>query len=223
MNMSSERNPGATSAPFVEAFHYPQASMPGAQESYSPAVGSDGSLHADRSREQLESRLKQAREEGIREGEQREKSRLEQEIGQQRARITEAISAFERERNDYYSKIETEVVHLAVAIAGKILHREAQVDRMLLAALVKVALGKLQQNTNVFVRVSPHQAASWREHFAQSAPLGVSPVIVEDNSVDPSNCILETALGSTALGLEPQLKEVEAGLFDLLAQRPEGR
>ena len=34
------------------------------------------------------------------------------------------------------------MVHLSLAIAAKILHREAQVDRMLVAALVKVALEK---------------------------------------------------------------------------------
>lgn len=215
--MSSENNPPGSAAPFVEAFHYPQASVSANGESRT-AVGQAG-LGADRTGE-LALRLKQAHEEGVREGEQREKNRAQQEVAQQRAKITEAIAAFERERNDYYSKIEAEVVHLAVAVAAKILHREAQLDRMLLAALVKVALEKLQQNTRVLVRVPRHQAAAWREYFAQSAPLAVSPEVVEDDSVGSSNCILETELGSTELGLEAQLKEVETGLFDLLAQRP---
>jgi len=142
-------------------------------------------------------------------------------VAQQRARIAEALSAFERERAEYYSRIEAEVVHLAVGIASKILYREAQVDRMLLAALVKVALEKLQQNTKVLLRVPPQQAAPWRGYFAQGTQLAVSPEIVEDASVESWNCILETELGSTELGLESQLKEVEAGLFDLLAQRPD--
>ena len=224
MNMSSEKNPAASPVPFVEAFHYPQAAVPGSLEPNVPAPGRGSFLSADRSAgEQMALRLSQAREDGIREGEQREKSRLEQEVAQQRARITEALSAFERERAEYYSKIEAEVVHLAVAIAAKILHREAQVDRMLLAALVKVALEKLQQNTRVLVRVPPQQAASWRAYFAQNTQMAVSPEIVEDDSVGSSNCILETELGSTELGLESQLKEVETGLFDLLARRPEGR
>ena len=222
MNMSSEKNPSGPLAPFVEAFHYPQAAVPGSGESYLPAVGREGFLGADRNAgEQLALRLGQAREDGIREGEQRERSKLEQEVAQQRGRITEALAAFERERTDYYSKIEAEVVHLAVAIAARILHREAQVDRMLLAALVKVALEKLQQNTRVLVRVPPQQAAPWRDYFAQNTPMAVSPEIVEDHSVESWNCILETELGSTELGLESQLKEVETGLFDLLAHRPD--
>ena len=219
MNMSSEKNPAESSAPFVEAFHYPQVSVSANGETRT-AVGQSG-VGADREGEQLALRLKQAREEGIREGEQREKSRVEQEIAQQRAKITEAVATFERERSDYYSKIEAEVVHLAVAIAAKILHREAQLDRMLLAALVKIALEKLQQNTRVLVRVPRQQAAAWRQYFAQNAPMPVSPEVVEDDSIGGSDCVLETALGSTELGLEAQLKEVETGLFDLLAQKPD--
>jgi len=220
--MSSEKNPAGPPAPFVEAFHYPQAAVAGSRESYVPTLGGEGFHSADRSAgEQLALRLNQAREEGIREAEQRERSRLEQEVAQQRAKIAEALSAFERERAEYYSKIEAEVVHLAVAIAAKILHRETQVDRMLLSALVKVALEKLQQNTRVLVRVPPQQAAPWRAYFAQNTQMAVSPEIVEDVSVGSSNCILETELGSTELGLESQLKEVETGLFDLLARRPD--
>jgi len=219
MNMSSEKNPAESPAPLVEAFHYPQASVSASGESRG-AVGQAG-ISGNREGEQVALRLKQAREEGVREGEQREKSRIEPEIAQQRAKIVEAIAAFEHERSDYYAKIEAEVVHLAVAIAAKILHREAQVDRMLLAALVKVALEKLQQNTRVLVRVPRQQAGSWRQYFVQNAPMAVSPEVVEDDSIGVSDCILETELGSTELGLEAQLKEVETGLFDLLAQRPE--
>lgn len=218
--MSSENNPSGAQAPLVEAFHYPQAS--GAGGSYASVPGAAGGL-PDRSGEPFAQRLSQAREEGIREGEQRERKRLEQEIVQLRASIAQALSAFERERAEYYSKIEAEVVHLAVAIAAKILHREAQLDRMLLAALAKVALAKLQQNTRVVVRVPRGQSGPWRDYFAQNTQMAVKPEIVEDESLTPGNCVLETELGSTELGLESQLKEVETGLFDLLAQRPDTR
>ena len=41
-----------------------------------------------------------------------------------------------------------------------------------------------------------------------------------DPTLGPGHCILETELGSTDLTLETQLKEIEQGFFDLLAQRP---
>ena len=41
-----------------------------------------------------------------------------------------------------------------------------------------------------------------------------------DPAIEAHNCVLETELGVTELGLDAQLKEVEQGFFDLLAHRP---
>jgi flagellar biosynthesis/type III secretory pathway protein FliH len=46
------------------------------------------------------------------------------------------------------------------------------------------------------------------------------PELSGDASLDSNRCQLETELGVTDLSLETQLKEIEQGLFDLLAQRP---
>jgi flagellar biosynthesis/type III secretory pathway protein FliH len=48
----------------------------------------------------------------------------------------------------------------------------------------------------------------------------VVPEVVDDPSLPLERCVLETSLGQTELGVEPQLKEIERGLLDLLAQRP---
>ena len=45
--------------------------------------------------------------------------------------------------------------------------------------------------------------------------------VVEDAHLTPIDCILETELGSANFSIDAQLKEVEQGFFDLLAQRPE--
>ena len=56
----------------------------------------------------------------------------------------------------------------------------------------------------------------------KAMPTGRSGVEVKaDPSVEAHNCILETELGTTQLGLDAQLKEIEQGFFDLLAQRPD--
>jgi sulfur carrier protein ThiS len=46
------------------------------------------------------------------------------------------------------------------------------------------------------------------------------PEVVDDPSLPLERCVLETSLGQTELGVEPQLKEIERGLLDLLAKRP---
>ena len=157
-----------------------------------------------------------ARTEGIREGERLARVGFQEELDRERARITQVVSAFNKERDEYYSRIEVQLVHFALAIAAKILHREAQVDRMVVAGLVKIMLEKLQQGSKVIVRVGAEAAENWRQYFHDNATMQ----ILEDTSLQPNDCVLETELGVADVGLDAQLKEIEKGFFDLLAQKP---
>jgi flagellar assembly protein FliH len=156
----------------------------------------------------------------MREGEARARAFFDQQLAQERASVQKAITDFRRERSEYYQRVEVEVVQLALAIAHRILHREAAADPLLLAGIVRVALDKLENKTEVSLRVHPDIAAQWRNFFAANAEPHHSPEVVEDASLESGRCVLQTPLGSTELGLEVQLKEVEQGLMDLQAQRP---
>jgi flagellar assembly protein FliH len=158
----------------------------------------------------------EARAEGLREGEKNAKAALEAETLEGRKKLAQLLGDFKRERDDYYSKVEAELVRLALSIAAKILHREAQVDPMLIAGIVKVAVEKLQQNTKVSIKVRPEEAPKWQQCFSQAANVQ----IVEDGSLAPMDCVLETDAGSAAMSIDAQLKEIEKGFCDLLAQRP---
>jgi len=91
------------------------------------------------------------------------------------------------------------------------------------AALVKVALNKLQHGTTATVRVRPEEVADWNRYFESDGTAEIRVDIKPDASVTAHNCILETELGTTELGLDAQLKEIEQGFFDLLAQRPDNK
>jgi flagellar assembly protein FliH len=135
------------------------------------------------------------------------------------SKIRQALELFQLERKEYFSRVESDVVQLALAIATKILHREAQVDPMLVAALVRVAIDKLHDGSSVSVRVAPTEAGKWRAFLAN--PLNGSTIqIVEDAHLGAADCVLETELGSANFSIDAQMKEVEQGFFDLLAQRP---
>jgi len=168
------------------------------------------------SEQELSRLLAEARAEGINEGERRAQAGFAEELARERKRISDAVAAFREQQSEYYSKVEFELVQFALAIAAKILHREAQVDRMVVAGLVKVMLEKLQKGSHVMLRVHPAEAGSWRNYFHNNSDLKV----VEDASLEASDCVLETELGTTNLGLDAQLKEIETGFADLLAQRP---
>jgi flagellar assembly protein FliH len=148
------------------------------------------------------------------------RAEYEKKLADERQSLMETVRDFARAREAYFQRVEAEVVGLAVAIARKILHREAQVDPLLLAGVVRVGLDNVGTGTRVRLRVHPDQVLGWQEFFSQQRDLSALPELMGDSTLGPGHCILETELGSTDLTLETQLKEIEQGFFDLLAQRP---
>lgn len=176
-------------------------------------------VNPGKSQQEVDDLLNLARIEAVAETEKRLKKEYEARSEEEAAKIRKALELFKAERKEYFSRVESEVVHLALAIAAKILHREAQVDPFLVAGLVRVAVDKLHNGSSVSVRVSPQTASNWRNYLA-SPQNGSTIAIVEDAHLGPKDCILETDLGSADFSIDAQLKEVEQGFFDLLAQRP---
>jgi len=183
----------------------------------SPPNGNGQNGHSDFSKEQVLRLRNESLAEGMREGEHRARTAFEKELELERSRVAQAVTAFQAERSQYFAKVEIELVHLAMAIAAKILHREAQVDRLLVAGLVKVMLERLNRDTKVVARVRPEDVLAWQNFFREN----IHVQVVDDTSVELMGCTLETELGTTDMGLNAQLKEIEQGFFDLLAQRPE--
>jgi flagellar assembly protein FliH len=168
---------------------------------------------------EFDAQIARERADAVRESEQLLRKDYEQKLLAARAPIVAAIESFERQRSEYFAKVEAEVVQLALAIAAKILHREAQVDPMLVAALVRIAMESLREGSNVIVRVAPDRGEAWRLYFG-SITSSSKVEIVEDPNLTSHECMVETELGSANFGLSAQLKEVEQGFFDLLALRP---
>jgi flagellar assembly protein FliH len=161
-----------------------------------------------------------AREAGRQEGEARGRDAFEPQLERARESVRLAVDAFARERAAYFHQVEAEVVQLALSIARKILHREAQVDPLLLAGIVRVALDQIESKTKVVVRVHPTQSEDCRGFFARYMDPQRMPEVVEDAAVELDRSVLQTELGTTELGIEVQLKEIEQGLLDLMALRP---
>lgn len=171
---------------------------------------------------ELAAKIRQERADAALQAEQKLRHELDQKLEACRSAIAAAVGEFAVQRDDYFARVEAEVVRLALSIAAKILHREAQVDPMLVATLVRIAVEKMREGSTVTVRVGPGRAESWRACFAaQQSTAHVA--VVEDSELNGRECVLETELGSADFSLESQLKEVEKGFFDLLALRPSAR
>lgn len=161
-----------------------------------------------------------AREEGRKEGRQSAEMLFTEEREELRQHIVEALGEFGKQRERYFHSIEREVVRLSLAIAGRVLHRQAQIDPLFLAGAVHVALDKLADTTGVVLRVAPTQVLAWQEMFRLHGGVRMQPEILGDLSLTAGECVLETRLGTVELGVKAQLEEIEKGFFDLLHHHP---
>lgn len=214
MSMSPESSAGTApdrSPSTLAPFHYDLVSTP-------PGIGVGG-LGGTNSAEG-DNREALARLQGRQEGQAEAHKLFEEHLTRERSGVASALAQFTRDRADYFAKIEAEVVELALSIARKILHREAQVDPLLLAGIVRVALEKIDGATGVTLRVHPQVATDWKRYLATNLEPADMPGIVEDVTLPLGQCSLQTSMGTAKIGLELQLKEIEEGLMDLLAARP---
>lgn len=163
---------------------------------------------------QLEAAKAEARMEARREWEEE----LEERVAIERVQVKYVCEEFGKERARYFTGIEAEVVKLALAIAARILHREARLDPLLLSATVRVALEKVADKSTTTLRVPSVELESWKEVFTTEEKSELQ--LVGDERLEIGECILETNVGRVELGVSAQLEEIEKGFFDLLQQRP---
>ena len=140
---------------------------------------------------------------------------LERRVEAERSVVARALDDFDRRREAYFHQLEREVVNLALALARKILHREAHTDPLLLAGAVRVALDQLAHPGEATLFVPPSSHAAWSAQLAAAGLAGV----VADAGLEPDGCRLETPAGAADLGLAPQLMAIERGFADLLQRR----
>lgn len=157
-------------------------------------------------------------ERGRAEGRAEVAEEFDERIVQERSKVLKTCEGFHRERESYFAGVEGEVVKLALAIAAQVLHREVKLDPMLLQGVVRVALGKVSEESGTVLRVPVQDVEAWQnliddEEFPRVTVAG-------DVRAEIGECVLETSVGRVELGVRAQLEEIETGFYDLLQQRP---
>jgi flagellar assembly protein FliH len=176
----------------------------------------DGQLRSQA--EQMSAEIEMARSEARAEAAGGWEKKLEIRIAEERVPIAKVCEEFRKERARYFAGVEAEVVKLALAIAARVLHREAKLDPLLLSGVVRVALEKVAEDSATVLRVPVRAVAMWREVFAGSTE--GSAQVVGDERLGDGECVLDTNVGRVELGVSAQLEEIERGFFDLMQQRP---
>lgn len=167
----------------------------------------------------FESAIRAARIEASEAGRSSERNESAARLAAAAHALTDALDGLVSDRDRYLAQVEHEVVRLALAIAARILHREALMDPLLLTGAVRVALGQLADTTEVRLRIPSSEHAMWSEMLRLMPNLPLGPEVFADDTLATGECLLETSLGSVDLGVRSQLAEIERGFFDLLERR----
>ncbi len=227
--MQSEPTAGIATVAGVEVFEYP----PGSPDPAAPLWNGYGEAHGDRAHEiesgahlnshpgwekRLAEEVRKAfdagRERGGDEAREAEREALIKARRQEEQRLASAMESFTAARDRYLHAVESEVVKLALAVAARILRREAQMDPLLLTGAVRVALGQLSATTEVRLRVPKCDLDLWREAIAHLPNLQGKPEVLAAEGMRLGDCVVESNLGTVDLGIRSQLAEIERGFFD---------
>ncbi|MDW5264323.1 MULTISPECIES: FliH/SctL family protein [Acidobacteriaceae] len=167
---------------------------------------------------EFEAQLERVRGEARIESREQWEAELSESVAAERARVAHVCEKFAEERKRYFIAVEAEVVKLALAIAERILHREAKLDPLLLTAAVRVVLDKVADNSTMELRVPAAELERWKDALVMETKSRVQ--LMGDERLGIGECVLETSVGKVELGVSAQLEEIEKGFFDLLQQRP---
>ncbi|MEW6732114.1 MAG: FliH/SctL family protein [Acidobacteriota bacterium] len=131
-----------------------------------------------------------------------------------RAQLATTLAETAQLRKMVAAQAEQEMVMLSLEIAKKIVRREVIVDREIVISLARVALAKLHNRAVATVRLHPddyHYVVTHREKLGS----GQAIELVEDASLEPGGCRVETELGDVDARIEQQFAEIEQGFLSL--------
>jgi flagellar assembly protein FliH len=215
----AEKTAAPAPAAKAQPFHYARPNGDAPNISPRPNGDQSGATHSSSSDPIAE----KAYQKGLADGKSAARGEFEKAIAELRGQITEALHTFSKDRADYFTRVETEVVRLSLSIARKILHRESQIDPLVLTGVVHVALQKLNSETRITIRAHHDEVRFWNEYFRHSEDIFPAVTVMADPSLSLGRVVLETEFGTTEISLDTQLKEIEQGFFDLLEQRPKAQ
>jgi flagellar assembly protein FliH len=178
-------------------------------------VEGGGEATAGSNRAEVQRAVDQARREAYAEGMAAGRQQAEEQIRPAVAGLAQVLQSLASLREDIREQTNQELVHLAISIAGRILHREVSIDPDALSGLVKAAYLKLQSRELNRVRMHPTLEALVRRILEQSgSPKNL--VLTPDPALSPGELFFETSQGLLDASVETQLREIERGLIDRL-------
>ena len=179
-------------------------------------VGARGSLETGRDDHKVAAKVAEAKraayEEGFEKGKREGVEHGRKEVVPVVNSLREALDELETIRAELHSKAEKEAVHLALAVARKILCHEVQANRAVVKNVIRAALKGADEQGSVTIRVNPADYRLLKDtgFSAIDIPGGGDGVeLEEDDRIASGGCVISTDFGEIDARLEKQFEVVE--------------
>ncbi|MDR0709687.1 MAG: flagellar assembly protein FliH, partial [Spirochaetaceae bacterium] len=113
---------------------------------------------------------------------------------------------------------EQQIIDLALLIARKVIKTISESQKTVVLQNIAQALKKVKARGTILIRVNIADLKLTTEHsktFIRMMEGAKNVQIVEDSSVDPGGCIIETDFGEVDARISSQLAELEAKILEL--------
>jgi flagellar assembly protein FliH len=121
-------------------------------------------------------------------------------------------------RAEILAETEQEIIDLVLLISRKVIKIISENQRNVVISNVIQALRKVKGRGNIIIRVNMVDVKLTTEHikeFIQLVEGSKSLQVVEDSTVDPGGCVIETDFGEIDARISSQLAELESKILEI--------
>jgi flagellar assembly protein FliH len=167
---------------------------------------------------ELEARVREARQAGIREGQAAAEQRLAGEVRQAVTNLARGVAELAGIKDRLRREAEHDVVQLAIEIARRVLQRELAADQEALLGLARAALQRIDAREIHRVRIHPAHATAIEGALREiGTPQRVE--VQADAMLEPGGLVFETSRGNYDVSIATQLREIERGFVELVQRK----
>jgi flagellar assembly protein FliH len=170
---------------------------------------------AQETKEKALNEVERIREEAQREGLEEGKAEGMSEVGEHIKEALDTLNDAVKARKKFIKDSEGEILRLALKIAEQIIRSEVSLHRDVCMNIVSEAIGRVSDREVLILKVNHEDIEHIKKNRDRIANLvdGIKNFsIVEDNSVEPGGCIVETNLGFVDAKVSTKLKAIEEAL-----------
>lgn len=155
----------------------------------------------------------QAREAGLSEARSIIEKQLQLEVADLRSQLVRSLDELEQLYAVIATRVEKDLVRLAIEIARKIVNRTVTTDPDVTITLARVALERLHPRAVATVRINPEDF-DWVSEHKQQLGNYCTIELVADPSIARGGCLVQSEHGDVDARIDQQFAAVERGFFE---------